>query len=70
MSDREAALEAALKLAAGQFESIRQANDADDPDSYPADDREGCLDWTFAMAEEAEKAARHVLALSDGEARG
>lgn len=58
---RVAALEAALGLAAEQFKSIREANDPDDPSSYRSEDHEDCLDWTFAMADESEKSARHYL---------
>jgi hypothetical protein len=57
----QAELRAALTLCADQLAQIRAANDPDDADSYRADDREGCLDWTFAAAEEAEKAARAAL---------
>jgi hypothetical protein len=57
----QAELRAALELGAAQLASIREANDAENPESYRADDREGCLDWTFAMAEETEKALRQAL---------
>jgi len=65
LEQREARLREALDEAADQLGTIRQANDADDPDSYRADDREGCLDWTYARADEAEKAAR--AAYNEGE---
>ena len=32
---------------------IRSATNADDPESYRADDREGCLDTVFAIADRA-----------------
>lgn len=32
---------------------IRRMTDADDPDSYRCDDREGCLDAVFGVASEA-----------------
>jgi len=54
-------IRAALTLCTNQLEAIRKANDPDDADSYRSDDREGCLDWTFAAAEEAEIAARTAL---------
>ena len=35
--------------------SIRDMNNADDPSSYRSDDREGCLDTTFDVADRALK---------------
>jgi hypothetical protein len=43
-------------------QSIIDMTDADNPDSYRADDREGCLDTVFATASEA-------LAVADGEVK-
>jgi hypothetical protein len=36
-----------------EIKSIRDMTDADDPDSYRSDDREGCLDTVFGVANEA-----------------
>lgn len=35
------------------LQSIKDMTDVDNPDSYRADDREGCLDTVFAAASEA-----------------
>lgn len=56
-------LRAALELAVAQLTAIREANDPDDADSYRCDDREGCLDWTYAAAAEAEKAVLAALSV-------
>ncbi len=40
------------------LESIAQMTDADDPESYRADDREGCLETVFSVARKAIAKAR------------
>lgn len=35
------------------LEQIRDMTDADNPDSYRSDDREGCLDAVFSTAQRA-----------------
>ena len=48
-----AALARAYVGVVGALQNIKDATNADDPESYRADDREGCLDTVFAIASRA-----------------
>jgi hypothetical protein len=48
--DRAFAAEAEAERLREALADIAQATNADDPESYRSDDREGCLDWVYAKA--------------------
>ena len=56
-----------LKDAIDALTRIRDMTDADKPDSYRCDDREGCLDTVFAVASQAVSA---LTADSTGDTNG
>lgn len=43
-------LKAEVKMLRAALVNIAEATNADDPDSYRCDDREGCLDYVYAKA--------------------
>jgi hypothetical protein len=49
--NRRATIQPTAAIAA--LQSIKEMTDANDPESYRCDDREGCLDTVFAVASEA-----------------